>query len=226
MKKVNKLLLDFVNNCLESESQDCFQLLLDFVNNCLESLWMIHTEVSKDLAVDVDAISVEQAHELRVAQALQAGSSIDTYNPKSAEVALVVTTIAECVSQTFLPGILCNCPHILAGTNVTSGEAENLLASFTRRYVIYRTWHSSKSCLNAVEADGFACKTVVWLIDLVENLFVESRVEQELLQAEHLANVGLVCVVENRELTEVSLLLFGLLGQDVALVSVLSLDLS
>ena len=59
-----------------------------------------------------------------------------------------------------------------------------------------------------------------------ENLFNESRVEQELLQAEHLANVGLVGVVENRELTEVSLLLFGLLGQDVALVSVLSLDLS
>ena len=92
---------------------------------------MIHTEVSEDLTVDVDAICMEQTHELRVAQALQTGSGIDTHNPKSAEVALVVTTIAECVSQTLLPGILSNGPHILAGTNVTSGEAENLLASFT-----------------------------------------------------------------------------------------------
>ena len=108
-----------------------WRYLLDFVNDSLESLWVIHTEVSEDLAVDVDAIGMEQTHELRVAETLKTGSSIDTLNPKCAEVALLGATIAECISQTFLPGILSNGPHILAGTNVTSGEVENLLASFT-----------------------------------------------------------------------------------------------
>ena len=104
---------------------------LDFVNDSLESLRVIHAEVSEDLAVDVDAVGMEQAHELRVAETLKTGSSIDTLNPKCAEVALLGATIAKCISQTFLPGILSNGPHILAGTNVTSGEVENLLASFT-----------------------------------------------------------------------------------------------
>ena len=108
-----------------------WRYLLDFVNDSLESLWVIHTEVGEDLAVDVDAIGMEQTHELRVAETLKTGSSIDTLNPKCAEVALLGATIAECISQTFLPGILSNGPHILAGTNVTSGEVENLLASFT-----------------------------------------------------------------------------------------------
>ena len=108
-----------------------WRYLLDFVNDSLESFGVIHTEVSEDLAVDVDAIGMEQTHELRVAETLKTGSSIDTLNPKCAEVALLGATIAECISQTFLPGILSNGPHILAGTNVTSGEVENLLASFT-----------------------------------------------------------------------------------------------
>jgi hypothetical protein len=92
---------------------------------------MVHTKVSEDLTVDINTISMEETHELRVAEALEASGSVDTLDPKSAEVALIVTTIAECISQTLLPGILCNGPHILAGTNVTSGEVENLLASFT-----------------------------------------------------------------------------------------------
>ena len=111
---------------------DCLQgSILDFVNNCLESLRVIHAEVSEDLAVDIDAVGVEQTHELRIAETLKTGGSIDTLDPESAEIALLRTTIAECISQTFLPGILSNGPHILAGTNVTSGEVENLLASFT-----------------------------------------------------------------------------------------------
>ena len=108
-----------------------FESILDFVNNCFEGFRMIHAEVSEDLTVDVDAVGMEQTHELGIAETLKTGSCVNTLNPKSTEVALLGATIAECISQTFLPGILCNGPHILAGTNVTSGEVENLLASFT-----------------------------------------------------------------------------------------------
>ena len=47
-----------------------------------------------------------------------------------------------------------------------------------------------------------------------------------LLEAKELANIVLVSVIENGETGQVTLLLLGLLGQDVALVSMLSLDLS
>lgn len=47
-----------------------------------------------------------------------------------------------------------------------------------------------------------------------------------LLKGKKAENVRLVGVVNQREVSEITLLLLGLLGEDVTLVSVLSLDLS
>ncbi len=47
-----------------------------------------------------------------------------------------------------------------------------------------------------------------------------------LLKGEELLNVGRVGVRHQREVSEVALLLLGLLGEDVALEGVFSLDLS
>lgn len=116
--------------------------LLHLVNNCLESFGMIHSEVGEDLAVDIDTGSMKLAHELRVGKALETGCSVDTGDPEGTEVVLLVTTIAECIRQTFFPCVFSNGPHILAGTEITSRQMEDLLASVTRRYVIYRSWHT------------------------------------------------------------------------------------
>ena len=105
--------------------------ILYLVANCLECLWVIHTEVSEDLTVDIDAVSVEETHELRVAETLEASSSVDTLNPESAEIALVVTTITECICKTLFPSVLSYSPYILACADVTSCKMEDFLASFT-----------------------------------------------------------------------------------------------
>ena len=69
----------------------------------------------------------QACNELAVGQAILTSCCIDTLNPKSTEVALFVTTIAESISQTLLPSILGYGPNILAGTIVTAGEFENSL---------------------------------------------------------------------------------------------------
>lgn len=53
-----------------------------------------------------------------------------------------------------------------------------------------------------------------------------SELSYGLLAGEKGENVGLVATGHEREVSEVTLLLLGLLGEDVALEGVLSLDLS
>ena len=68
--------------------------LLYLVNNSLESLWVVNSEVSEDLTVDLDTCLVKSTHQLAVAHVLQTSSSVDTLDPQCAECALLVTTIA------------------------------------------------------------------------------------------------------------------------------------
>ena len=108
----------------------CFGLrfLLSLLNDGLESLRVVHSEVSEHLTVDLDASLVKVAHELRVGEAFEASGSVDTLNPESAEVALLVATVTEGVGQTLLPSVLGNGPNVLAGTIVTASEFEDSLA--------------------------------------------------------------------------------------------------
>ena len=54
---------------------------------------MIDSEVSEDLAVDLDTLSVESTHQARVRETLETSSSVDTLDPQSTEVTLLVLTI-------------------------------------------------------------------------------------------------------------------------------------
>ena len=64
---------------------------------------MVDSEVSEDLAVDLDTLSVESTHQARVRETLETSSSVDTLDPQSTEVTLLVLTIAEGVGQTLFP---------------------------------------------------------------------------------------------------------------------------
>ena len=110
------------------EVQVYFAGLLNLCYDSLESLGVVDSEVSEHLAVDFDAGLVQQTHQLAIAEALHAGSGIDTLNPKGAEVALLSTTVAEGVGETLLPSVLGNGPYVLAGTEVTSGQTQNFLS--------------------------------------------------------------------------------------------------
>jgi hypothetical protein len=92
---------------------------------------VIHTEVCEHLTVDVDTLSVEETHQLRVRQAFETSGSVDTLDPEGAEVALLVTTVAESVSQTLFPSVLGYSPYVTTCAEVTSCKVENLFASVT-----------------------------------------------------------------------------------------------
>ena len=105
-----------------------FAGLLNLCYDSLESLGVVDSEVSEHLAVDFDAGLVQQTHQLAIAEALHAGSGIDTLNPKSAEVALLGATVTVSIGKALLPSVLGNGPYVLAGTEVTSGQTQNFLS--------------------------------------------------------------------------------------------------
>ena len=122
--------------CYKEPGNDVPCSLLHLSYDGLECLGVIDSEVSKNLAVDLDATLVQQTHQLRVAQTLEAGSSVDTLDPESAEVALLVTAVTEGVGETLLPSVLGNGPYVLAGTEVTASEFEDALTLCSGGYVI------------------------------------------------------------------------------------------
>ena len=97
---------------------------------------MIDCEVSEDLAVDLDTLSVESTHQARVREPFETSSSIDTLDPESAEVTLLVLTIAESVGQTLFPSVLGYGPDVLASTIVPTRELKDALALSARSYMI------------------------------------------------------------------------------------------
>lgn len=105
----------------------CSKSLLRLSDDSLESLGIVYSEVSENLAVDLDTSLVQTTHELRVRHTFETCSSIDTLNPESTESTLLVTTVTECIRQTLFPSILGNGPNILAGTIITASEFEDSL---------------------------------------------------------------------------------------------------
>ena len=106
------------------------------VNDSFESSGVVEGEVCEDLAVDLDAALVDEAHELAVREVLEASSSVDTLDPESAEVALFVFAVAIGVSETFFPGVFGDGPHIATATEVTASEFENFFTTSARSDVI------------------------------------------------------------------------------------------
>ena len=83
----------FITNGREENHFLYPMFLLYLLDDSLESICIVDCEVSKNLAVNLDAILVESTHELAVAHIVEAGCCVDTLNPKSAEVALLVTAV-------------------------------------------------------------------------------------------------------------------------------------
>ena len=97
---------------------------------------MVDSEVCEDLAVDLDTLSVESTHQTRVRETLETSSSVDTLDPQSTEVTLLVLTIAEGVGQTLFPSVLGYGPDVLASTIVPTRELKDALALSARSYMI------------------------------------------------------------------------------------------
>ena len=108
-----------------------------FLHDSLESLGLVHGEVGKHLAVDDDTCFVQSTHELAVRETFETSGCVDTLNPKSAERAFFVLTVAVSVLQTFLPSVLGYGPDIAASAEIASGEAHHLFSTVARSNMIY-----------------------------------------------------------------------------------------
>ena len=102
----------------ESHRSGVLHLLYDG----LESGGIVEGEVGEHLAVDLYACFVNETHELRVAEILHAGGSVDTLDPEGTEVALLVLAVTVSVGKTFFPSVFGNGPYVSTCTVVTAGE--------------------------------------------------------------------------------------------------------
>ncbi len=98
-------------------------------NDGLKSSGIIESEVGKDFAVNLNTCFVDKTHELRVGEVFKACSCIDTLDPESTEITLLILAVAVGVGKTLFPGILGYGPHIAAATEVTTGKFEYFLAA-------------------------------------------------------------------------------------------------
>ena len=108
--------------------RNTLNFLFNLLHDGLESLRVIHGEIGKHLAVDFDTSLVEGTHQLRIAHTLDAGSCIDTLNPKGAECALLVLAITVCIGETFLVGVLGNGPNVLTCAKVAACKFQDSLS--------------------------------------------------------------------------------------------------
>ena len=106
-----------------------FQTLFYRIDDCFERLRVVHGEVGENLAVETDVLLCELAHELRVRDAVLAGSGVDSLDPKGTECALLGLAVTVSVGETFLVSVFRYSPDILSGEEITAGSLENLLAA-------------------------------------------------------------------------------------------------
>ena len=103
-------------------------LLLYLVNDSLECFGVVDSEVSENLAVNLDTCLVKQTHKLRVTETFEACGSVDTLYPQCAEGALFVLAVAVSVGKSLLPSVLSYGPDVLARSVITFGKLQNSLA--------------------------------------------------------------------------------------------------
>ena len=68
------------------------------IDDSLKCLRVVHSKVCKHFTVKTDVLLCEFTHKLRISDAVLTCSSIDSLNPESAEIALLVPTVTVCVS--------------------------------------------------------------------------------------------------------------------------------
>lgn len=71
--------------------------LLNLSDDSIESLWVVVSEVSEDLAVDLDTLLLYCSHKLGVGETLCVESGVDLYDPEVSAVTLLVAAVCKSV---------------------------------------------------------------------------------------------------------------------------------
>ena len=103
--------------------------LFYLVDDSFESLRIVHCEVGEDLPVEAYVLLCELAHELGIGHTVLTCGSIDSLNPKSAELAFFGLAVTISIGETLLVGVLRYRPDILSGEEIAAGSFKKLLAA-------------------------------------------------------------------------------------------------
>ena len=90
---------------------------------------MIHSEVGKHLAVELNVVLVKFAHKDGVRDTVDAATGVDTVDPQRTEFALLVLSVAVSVGLTFFPFVLGNGPYVFTSAPITFGAIEDFLSA-------------------------------------------------------------------------------------------------
>ena len=104
-------------------------LFLNHLDNSGEGLGIVHSEVGKHLAVELDVVLVKFAHKDGVRDTVDAATGVDTVDPQRAELALLVLSVAVGVGLTFLPFVLGDGPYVFTSAPITFGAVEDFLSA-------------------------------------------------------------------------------------------------
>ena len=104
-------------------------LFLDHLDNGGEGLGIVHSEVGKHLAVELDVVLVKFAHKDGVRDTVDAATGVDTVDPQGTEFALLVLSVAVGVGLTFLPLVLGDGPYVFTSAPITFGAVEDFLSA-------------------------------------------------------------------------------------------------
>ncbi len=94
-----------------------------------ESLWIVHSEVGKYFAIELDVVFVQLAHKDRVGDAIDAATCVDTVDPQRTELSFLGFSIAVGVGLTFFPLVLGYCPNVFTSAPITFGAIEDFLSA-------------------------------------------------------------------------------------------------
>lgn len=93
-----------------------------------ECLRVVHGQVGKYLAVEVNAVGSEQVHELGVGYAVEAGAGVDAGDPKAAESAFFAAAVAVGIAHCFVHSVFGYGVNFTACTEIAFGGFEDFFA--------------------------------------------------------------------------------------------------
>ncbi len=115
--------------------------LFDLGNQPAEALRLVHGEIGKYFAVDIDILFSQAMYELTVGEAFGTHGGVDTGNPQTAVFALLEFAAHITVGEPFLQYIFGYGVYIFTLSVETLGRFEYAFPSGAGGNCIFGTWH-------------------------------------------------------------------------------------
>jgi len=87
-----------------------------------KGIGFLHSQIGKDLTIEIDSRLLQAMNQVAVRNAVQLGSGADSHNPQTAKVALANATVTHGVLQRLLNGFLCGPMQFALGASESRSQ--------------------------------------------------------------------------------------------------------